>query len=239
MEPDFLAVLQSGDRSEYQERVIAFTRRLGFDHVSAALITDTPSGTASFDTVHNTPDGYLEAFLKNGKDDPVMQHCKRSSLPIIWDQSTYLRVNRTDKWESQAQFGYRCGIAVAMHLPDGRHYLVGIDRDQPMPSDSCEVTRIVTALHAFTAHAHEAAVRVLRVGNARAEEPVLARDPVLTARELEALRWTVDGRTAHEIGELLHISERTVAIHLIRATRKLGCRNKLHAAVVAVRRGLI
>ena len=33
--------------------------------------------------------------------------------------------------------------------------------------------------------------------------------PALTARELEALRWTMEGKTAWEVGALLGVTERT------------------------------
>ena len=52
-----------------------------------------------------------------------MQHCRRQSLPIIWDQGTYTSQGQGDLWEEQARFGYQTGIAMALHLPEGRHFL--------------------------------------------------------------------------------------------------------------------
>src|SRR5690349_9415272 len=163
MEPDFARVLSSETSKEYESSVITFARRLGFDSVSATLITEKLDGSTTFDTVHNTPNGYLPGFtdVQNGQRDPVMQHCKRHNLPIIWDQSTYLAAGAIEKWEVQAQFGYRCGIAVVMHLPGGRHYFLGVDRDQAIPQDAGEVTAMVSKLQTFAVHAHEAAAKVL------------------------------------------------------------------------------
>jgi DNA-binding CsgD family transcriptional regulator len=75
--------------------------------------------------------------------------------------------------------------------------------------------------------------------------PVLACEPPnvdrrpLTERELEALRWTMEGKTAWEVGSILGISEQTAVRHLSNATRKLGCVHKHHAVVTAMRLGLL
>ncbi|NWP61276.1 helix-turn-helix transcriptional regulator, partial [Escherichia coli] len=58
-------------------------------------------------------------------------------------------------------------------------------------------------------------------------------------RELECLRWVSLGKTAWETATIMGRSQRTVEFHLINATRKLSASNKIHAAVIAVRTGLI
>ena len=42
-------------------------------------------------------------------------------------------------WEVQARFGYCSGIAMALHMPEGRHFFLGVDRDKPVPPDPVEV----------------------------------------------------------------------------------------------------
>jgi DNA-binding CsgD family transcriptional regulator len=199
------------------------------------LVSDERNGTSRFMNVSNTPKGYAEVFndFSAGKRDPVMQHCRRRSVPIIWDQATYVAAGQGDKWDHQAQFGYRHGIALAVHLPEGRHFFLGVDRDQPVPNDAHEATRLVARLQLFAVHAQEAAVRLL------ARDAPYSDAPKLTARELDVLRWTMEGKTAWGVGEALGISERTVAVHLLHATRKLRCENKVHAVVKALRLGLI
>ena len=70
-------------------------------------------------------------------------------------------------------------------------------------------------------------------------EPPPTYDVPLTPRELEALRWTMEGKTAWEVGEILGITEQTAVRHLNNATRKLDCVNKHHAVVKAMRLGLL
>ncbi len=158
----FSEVLTSRNRDEFHGELVAFTRRLGFNTVSATLVLDHMLGEAEFITIDNTPQGYKEMFAspKKGRCDPVMQHCKRQSVPIIWDQSTYVGEGLGEMWEEQASFGYASGIALALHLPNGRHFFMGIDRDRPVPLDAVELTRVVADLQLFAVHAQDAAQRI-------------------------------------------------------------------------------
>ncbi len=49
---------------------------------------------------------------------------------------------------------------------------------------------------------------------------------VLTVREIEVSRWTADGKTSGEVGDILTISERTVNFHVANFLAKLGSVNK-------------
>ena len=223
------------NRSELQDQVVAFTKRLGFETVSATVVIDHLLGEAEFITIDNTPPSYRNSFedLSVAKRDPVMQHCKRAGIPIIWNQDTYVNAGQAAKWEEQARFGYHTGIAIALHLPEGRHFFVGVDRDQPLPNHRGEVDRMTADLCLFASHAQDAALRILLPSTPE-------RDiPLLTPRELECLRWTMEGKTAWELGNILGISEQTAARHVNNATQKLGCVNKVQAAVKALRMNLI
>jgi DNA-binding CsgD family transcriptional regulator len=231
----FSEVLKSRDRDEFQGELVSFTKRLGFDTVAATVVIDHLLGEAEFITVDNTPLAYKEAFLdlQNARRDPVMQHCKRQSVPIIWDQATYVSSGAGDKWEEQASYGLSNGICLALHMPEGRHFILGVERDRPVPMDATELTRVVADLQLFAVHAQDAALRILIPGTL---DPT---QPSLTPRELEALRWTMEGKTAWEVGNVLGITERTAALHINNATHKMGCVNKHQAVLKALRMGLL
>lgn len=233
---DYLSVLEAKDQDQFRSVVIRFAKQLGFETVSATAIVDRPdAGGPEFVAIHNTPAAFEQVFedVSIGRRDPVMQHCKRHTVPIVWSQKTYLDKGSIDLWDTQAQFGYRNGIAMALHLPDGRHFFLGVDRDQALPTDSGQLTRMVADLQLFAVHAQDTAMRVL------ISEALQPERPALTPRELDVLRWTMEGKTAWEAATLLGIAERTTVQHLQNAMKKLNCNSKHQAVLKALRLGLI
>jgi DNA-binding CsgD family transcriptional regulator len=235
LQGSFQAVVEVQNREEFRAEVIRFAQHLGFTTVAAASIYDRHDGSSEFVAVDNTPAAYRDKFEAegSGKRDPVSQHCKRSGRPIIWDQATYVEAGAADCWEEQAAYGYRSGIAMALHMPEGRHFMFGVDLDGQLTSDSARLSRTVADLQLFAVYAQEAASRILL------PTPSNTEAPKLTQRELEALRWTLEGKTAWELGKILGIAERTAVFHVNNAMHKLGCISKHQAAVRADRLGLL
>ena len=235
LQAGYLSVLEARTEHEFRDEIVRFATQLGFERVGAITVIDRLLAPPVFINVDNAPAEYREFFDRPslGRVDPVMQHCKTQSVPIIWDQDTYTTRGLGDKWEEQAAFGYRTGVCMALHMPEGRHFVMGVDRRQPMPKDPIEVTRIVADLQLFAVHAQDAALRILVPAASQPERPAL------TPRELECLRWTMDGKTAWEVGNVLGISERTAVLHINNAMHKLQCANKHQAVLKALRLGLI
>ncbi len=235
LQGSFQAVLESKSREDLRAEIVRFTKKLGFDTMSAITVVDHPVGDTEFLAIDNAPEAFRDVIEDAAATrlDPVMQHCKRHSVPIIWDQNTYISAGQADKWEAQARFGYSTGICLALHMPEGRHFVLGVDRDQPLPTDRAEVTRLVADLQLFAVHAQDAAMRVLVPQSLQPERPKL------TPRELDSLRWTMDGKTAWEVGGIMGIAERTAVLHVNNAMHKLGCVNKHQAVLKALRLGLI
>jgi DNA-binding CsgD family transcriptional regulator len=235
LQSGYLSVLEAKNREEFLAELVRFTQQLEFETIAATTVIDHFLGEPEFISVDNAPVAYRETSIDRGrgKRDPVSQHCKAKSVPIIWDQSTYVKVGSGELWEQQARFGYRHGISLALHMPEGRHFWLGVDRDQALPTDPGELTRMVAALQLFAVHAQEAAIRIMVPASSESGLPAL------TPRELETLRWTMEGKTAWEVANVLGISERTAVLHANNAMHKLGCVNKHQAVLKALRLGLI
>lgn len=62
---------------------------------------------------------------------------------------------------------------------------------------------------------------------------------LISARELDCLKWTAAGKTAWEASKILGISERTVIFHLNAARKKLDCATTTQAVAKAVATQLI
>ena len=232
----YLSVLEARTPLDFRKEVVSFAESLGFNTVSAMAVVDRSTVKSDFYVVDNTPTAFTQSYHDTGlaQVDPVMQHCKRAAVPIIWDQSTYVSKGFGGMWEQQARYGYRTGIALAIHLPGGRHFLLGVDRDKALSLNAKSLSRIVADLQLFAVHAQDAAFRIF-------ETDVVLQPSAspLTPRELEALKWTMEGKTAWEVGAILSISERTAVLHLQNATHKLECINKHQAVLRALKLGLL
>jgi DNA-binding CsgD family transcriptional regulator len=75
---------------------------------------------------------------------------------------------------------------------------------------------------------------VLRINGCHSEGDIL-----MSARELDCLKWTAAGKTAWEASIILGISERTVRFHLNAAREKLHCATTTQAVAKAVVNQLI
>lgn len=63
---------------------------------------------------------------------------------------------------------------------------------------------------------------------------IKSRAHSLTPREREVLTWVAQGKSAREIGKILHITKRTVDEHVQAAARKLGAANRTQAVALAL-----
>jgi len=231
-----LEMLHSQSVKEFSRRLFRFTENLGFSSVAAMVITDHSPTLTEFQTVTNAPAAYLAEFenLELGRIDPVSQHCKRSNAPIVWNKGTYASEREQELWERQAEFGFRSGLAVAMHPGKCRHFMFGADWDYDSCSNVPHFRRISQDLIEFAAHAQAAAFEL-----STPAPPVSDSSRLLSRRELDALSRSMDGHTSWEIGAAMSISERHATLLLQRAMKALGCATKYEAVLRAIRLGLI
>ena len=73
----------------------------------------------------------------------------------------------------------------------------------------------------------------------RARSGEALHDEVLTPREEEIVKLVAEAHTNDEIGELLHISKKTVERHRANVLEKLGMRDRVELTRYAIRRGLV
>jgi DNA-binding CsgD family transcriptional regulator len=92
----------------------------------------------------------------------------------------------------------------------------------------------------------EALQRQLRVLGSYFHEHILrlhghesGQQMLLSARELDCLKWTAEGKTAWEASVILGITERTVRFHLNAAREKLQCTTTAQAVAKAVKDNMI
>lgn len=230
-----LDILHSSSVRDLSRNVADAVQSLGMSTVGISVITEHAPGMTEFRTISNVPEGYVSDFedLELAKLDPVSQHCKRSSEPVVWDQKFYAKRGRGDFWETQAAFGLKSGVSVALHLPHGRHFLFGADCGEQTCGTPQRLRVLVTDLIQVAAYAQAAAFDLSLPYQGGKDASRLA------AAEIEALRWSIDGLTDGQVGHKLCISPTEAMLRLRRAMAKLGCASKYEAGLRAIRMGLI
>lgn len=233
----FYEISESRDLETFRHRLVRMAEEMEFGLVTASMVIESPSpaGKAQFISISNAPEAYESIYrdADSSRRDPVLKRLKRLSVPFIYTQDTYTDEGAGDLWEEQAPYDYHCGISVAMHLPGSRHFLLGVDRRQALPSDSERLTRMMADLQLLAVHAQAAATQLLLPSDK------LLPMPRLTPRELEVLQWCMAGKTAQEVGDLLKISRFTVNAHLRQVFEKLGVRSKNQAIVRGIALGIL
>ena len=236
-----LKLSQSHTAKEFQasiEQAVDFMGATRYGAMACATECDKKSDTEPMPTfvVHNMPQGYLDSFANReiGRIDTVMQHCRHSSLPIVWDESTYAKADQIDLWEDMAAHGLYRGACLGLHLERHRHFCFGVEWDRPaalLPEAQIE---IAAALQILTVFAEPAAYRIQQ-----ADPPhYWDTSRPLSLREAECLHWVSRGMTDDLIARILDISPRTVRKHVESCILKLGAANRTEAAVNAVLLGL-
>ncbi len=69
--------------------------------------------------------------------------------------------------------------------------------------------------------------------------PEVECKPNLSVRELEVLRWLLNGKSNWDIGKILSISEFTVKNHVQKILKKLNANSRQHAVAKALEAGII
>ena len=226
----------SEDFASFERRLVATAQALGFPIISGVLMRGVlHDADVQITSLGNTPDAYVQAAkdLGDARRDPVMASLMTQSVPVVYDQRTYADAGVGELWEMQAPFGYKTGIAVKLHLPGDKHFLLGVDREEALPPAGAQLMQMVAGLQLLAAHALTAADRLLSPKLASGELPRLTR------RELDVLSWTAQGKTAWEVSVILGMSEKTVNFHLGNAMRKLQVSSKHQAVLKCVAAGVL
>lgn len=231
-----LDVLECKSEPALLSHLVSFANYLGFEFAAAMVVTDHSDVFTEFQTLTNAPRAFLDDFhnLDKGKLDPVSQHCKRRYSPIIWDDETYSQAGVGELWDYQAAYGYKTGVAAAMHFRRGRHFMMGFSGSNRLTPQDRTRELLLAEFQMFASYAQATAFDMCLPPVTRSDER-----SALTAREVDALRWTMDGNTTPRVAAIMSATEQVTAERLKSAMQKLACGTKYEAVLKAIRLGLV
>jgi len=213
------------------EAALNLTYELGFEYCQFTLNSHHPTNPTKSIQLNNYPNEWNSLYQREHyfDADPVVAHCERCVLPIIWDEKTFSVV--PDLWLHAKSHGLNFGWSQSVHDFQGVFSMLSLVRStgpvspEELYEKAAQVLWICHAMHAVAA-------------KKAAEKPVSHLPSKLTSRETEILQWSALGKTASDIATILCLSERTVGFHISSAMKKLGVSNKIAAVMYAVKAGL-
>lgn len=176
------------------------------------------------------PDGFQEHYEQNelSKVDPVLRLAQISGDPVsVKDACARSDLSGPEKrfLDSLPGWGIQDGIALTVCTRPGQIAYAGCGTDSPRLSLS------TLDMRAFHLIAHEMHARYTALSGADDETR-------LTSRELEIMKWIVQGKSNAFIADSLEISPHTVDTLVRRCFGKLNAKTRLEAALKSVSLGL-
>lgn len=207
-------------------------REYGLDHLTLAA-APTANERLLGPLVRETtlPMEYCREFdrLEFLKHCPTVTHISRSIMHNHWtigpDGNSPTFDCPPEFVALMLKFRLISGILFSMNSVDGSRFVVRYDGDRgplAMPE--------INELSMLSIQAFDVFDRLRRTAS---------NTNVLSARELEVVRWTAQGKTSLEIGQILSLSDHTVNAYMTNAIRKLDCVNRTQLVAKAIRMKII
>ncbi|WP_338844958.1 autoinducer binding domain-containing protein [Massilia sp. W12] len=231
-EDQFQALLEKRSEQELFDEAAAIAKSMGFEYCAYGIRMPVPISRPAVAMFNNYSLDWQQCYQERGflEIDPTVQHGLRSVLPLLWSSETV--ENSPEFWEEARAHGLHFGWAQAARDAAGAVGMLTLARGNDDVSSQ-----------EFDANKYKMAwlAQVVHVGMSGLLTPKMAPESgvLLTSREREVLRWTAEGKTAYEVGQILAVSERTVNFHINNVVAKLGASNKIQAAVKAASLGLL
>lgn len=226
------ALLSINDENTLFSQIVRFGQQLGFDYCAYGLRMPVPLTRPATLMYNNYPDAWKNRYVQEGylAIDPTVKHGMHSHLPVLWTDETF--ASARNLWEDARAHGLCVGWAQSNRDAQGIGGMLSLARSaeqftrKELQDKGYKLSWLVQVAHLGMVRC--LADRIMPEANAK-----------LSAREIEVLRWTAEGKTSSEVAQLINISERTVNFHISNAIVKLGASNKTSAAIRAAVLGLL
>jgi len=230
---DQLQTLTGGEDVNFLNRsVVELVRGLGFEHCSFGVRTHTSVMHPRFIMLSNYPQQWQAKYIASDyiSIDPTVSHCHRSLMPVLWHEDLFAQV--PSFWEEARSYGLHHGWAQSAQDLRGVESMLTLSRSNESISSlefytkAGQISWLCNLLHTVMAEKLLSSVNPLPPSH-------------LSAREVEILKWSAEGKTASETALILNLKTRTVNFHMANVIKKFGVANKTAAVVHAALKGLL
>lgn len=207
-------------------KLCQYSQSLDFEWCSYHVQHPFPISNPTTVFASNYPEAWQRRYLDKNyvKSDPVVKKARKVQLPFLWEGA--LLEQDPIFWKDAEDAGLKVGWTCSSISLSGIFSMLSVARrNPPLTASELNVSELKMRWLADATH--------IAVGRLLTNQGLAASYGKLTAREIEILRWTADGKTQHEISQILSISFDTVKFHSKNAIYKLGAFNKTAAVVRA------
>jgi LuxR family transcriptional regulator len=219
-------LLTATNEAEFSAALIEAARGLGFEYCAFGMRTPLPLSNPKIMMVNNYSAEWQQRYAKENylAVDPSVAHGLKSVLPLIWNENLF--GSSRPFWEDAHAHGLKIGWAQSSIDAGGAVGMLTLARSADELTGA-ELRESAPRMRWLVQMALEG-MRRMSAAQRPPEAPIR-----LTAREVEVLRWTADGKTSGEVGQIMDISERTVNFHINNSLEKLGANNKTAGVIKA------
>ncbi|MCO8311257.1 autoinducer binding domain-containing protein [Pseudomonas mandelii] len=206
-------------------------KNLGFNFCAFSITSQVRGIRRNTINLNNYPSEWNTKYEQEhfSEVDPVLAHCNRSELPILWQEEIFCKTPTLR--QAQKQQGLRYGWSQSVHDENGLCSMLSLARSH-CPITTHDLYKNLGYALFISRHLHRLVAKELPA-------PAKPGTVHLSCREIEVLKYSADGKTAGEIAIILCLSESTVQFHIRGAIRKFGVNNKIAAVIRAARVGAI
>ncbi|MES2069483.1 MAG: LuxR family transcriptional regulator [Pseudomonadota bacterium] len=204
---------------------------LGFDYCAYGMRMPLPLSQPRIIMLSSQAQQWQRNYLEDyyHSVDPAT-HDMHSITPYIWSGDEY--IGSAKFWKDARAHGLEAGWAQSSHDARGIVGMLTLARSHSHLSFR-ELRNQALQKSWLAQTAHEVLSRLL------VPKFLPEAETQLTTREVEVLRWSADGKTSGEVGNIMCISERTVNFHVNNALVKLGANNKTAGVIKAAILGFL
>lgn len=212
------------DMQDTLDITLKIIKPFGFDFCGWRSKLPLPMSHGRYSIMHTGEDEYSQLEISGRYDNaPIPKHCSQSIEPISWrgttEDPTFLKA--PELWEEYYADGHYGGWAQSIIESKNLFSMIYVDSNAPLLQkdlDNIDLKMQWVAVSVLT-----------KINQIR-----LRQNIKLSEREKEVLRWTGDGKTSSEIGQILNLSHSTINFHIRNAMFKLDAPNKTSAVVKAI-----
>lgn len=224
------AVDAAHDDSMIRQATKAFAISIGFERFAYLQVEGK-----DIKTLNNYGQPWEEEYLEKEFStlDPVVIEGKRRMKPFSWSADDWPARGSTDLRrfrDAAILHGIRSGMTIPVPGSYGSTIMLTFASADARSTTSASLSPEGAVQAALMIHCR---LRFLAAGK------LIVPTRVFSSKEAVCVTWSAKGKKAHEIADIMQISERTVQHYLDSARQKLDAQTVQHLTAMAALRGMV